>query len=125
MILTDTSIWIEFLRQNPVYVPVLQELLKKRGIITIEPIFSVLLFGARNDKERKIILSYWNLLPKLTFTTGGLLSAADYANRNNFNNLDISIIDAVIIKAVVENNCKIWTLDERIGKWVGREYLYK
>jgi predicted nucleic acid-binding protein len=125
MILIDTSVWIEFFKQNPVYATELEALLKKRMVVTIEPIFSELLFGARNDKEMKRILSYWNLLPRIAFTGDTLLSSADFANQHNYHNLGIGLIDAVIIKAAEENSCRIWTLDGRIGKEVGGEYLYK
>jgi len=125
MILIDTSIWIEFFKQNPVYAAEIETLLKNKMVLTIEPIFSELIYGARNDKENKRILSYWNLLPKITFTTGSFLSAADYANRHNYLNMGMGLIDAVIIKAAVDNNCKIWTLDAKIGKRVGKEYLFK
>jgi predicted nucleic acid-binding protein len=125
MILIDTSIWIEFFKQNPVYATEIETLLKKKMALAIEPIFSELIYGARNDKENKRILSYWNLLPKIPFTTGSLLSAADYANLHNYHNLGIGLIDAIIIKAAVDNNCKIWTLDARIRKRVGEEYLFK
>jgi predicted nucleic acid-binding protein len=125
MILIDTSVWIEFFKQNPVYATELEALLKNRMVVTIEPIFSELIYGARNDKEKKRILSYWNILPKIAFTAGSLLSCADYANLHNYHNSGIGLIDAVIIKAAVENSCRIWTLDSRIGKGIGGEYLYK
>jgi predicted nucleic acid-binding protein len=125
IILIDTSVWIEFFKQNPVYATELEALLKTRMVVTIEPIFSELIYGARNDKEKKRILSYWNLLPKIPFTGGSLLSGADFANQHNYHNSGIGLIDAVIIKAALENSCRIWTLDARIEKGVGGEYLFK
>ena len=125
MILIDTSVWIEFFKQNPVYATDLETLLSKRMVVTIEPIFSELIYGARNDKERKRILSYWNLLPKIAFTAGSLLSVADFANQHNYHNPGIGLIDAVIVKAAVENHCKIWTLDGRIVKGAEGDCLFK
>jgi predicted nucleic acid-binding protein len=125
MILIDTSVWIEFFKQNPAYATALETLLRKRMVMTIEPIYSELIYGARNDKEKKRILSYWNLLPKITFTAGSLLSGAKFANQHNYHSLGIGLIDAVIIKAAIENNCQLWTLDGRIGKGVEGEYLFK
>jgi predicted nucleic acid-binding protein len=124
MILIDTSIWIEFLKQNPIYAPDVEALLQKKMVVTIEPIFSELIYGAKNNKEKKRILTFWNLLPKIAFTANSFLSTADYANQHNFHNLGIGLIDGIIIKAAVENNCQIWTLDTRIRKGVNSTDLY-
>ncbi len=42
----DTSVWVEFFRQNSAYVDEIKELLEKQKVITIEPVFSELLYGA-------------------------------------------------------------------------------
>jgi hypothetical protein len=57
-IIVDTSIWVEFLKGNPVYFSLLQELLENQNVLTIDCIFAELLQGAKDKIERKIILSY-------------------------------------------------------------------
>jgi predicted nucleic acid-binding protein len=124
MILIDTSVWIEFFKQNPSFVIEITALLKKRMVITIEPVFAELVIGARNDKEKKGILSYWNVLPRIEFSSGSFLKAADFANRNFYHKSGIGLIDAIIIQAAKDNHCKIWTLDKRISKGLEKQYLY-
>jgi predicted nucleic acid-binding protein len=125
MILVDTSIWIEFLRQNQDFTGEMFQLLKNRQVLAIEPVFSELIYGARNEKEKNIIYSYWKLLPKALFTAGSMLSAAEYINNNNMHTSGIGLIDAVIMLSVMQNDHRLWTRNKRILKGIGRDYLYK
>ena len=100
MILADTSVWIEFLKSNPVFVNEMESLLENKNVITIETIFAELLYGARSTNERNLILSYWKVLPKIKFTEGSLIEAADFANKRNYHNVGIGLIDSILSKAV-------------------------
>ncbi|MBN1415843.1 MAG: PIN domain-containing protein [Bacteroidales bacterium] len=124
MILVDTSVWIEFLKQNSIFAYEVEVLLKKRMVVAFEPVFAELLFGARNDKERNKILSYWKILPRIDFSAGCLLDAVDLANRSNFHKQGIGLIDAAIIRATKKNHYKIWTLDNKLLKGMEKQYLY-
>ncbi|RPH33677.1 MAG: PIN domain-containing protein [Bacteroidales bacterium] len=125
MIIIDTSIWIEFLKQNPDYIAEMESLLENRKVIAIEPIFSELLYGSRSEKEKKSILAYWKILPKVKFSEGSFTDAADFANRYNFHNKGIGLIESIIYKASVENNYQVWTLDSKINNNLGNQLLYK
>jgi len=125
MILVDTSVWIEFLKQNKDFTNEMVELLESKSIISIEPIFAELLYGSRNNSERTIILAYWKVLPKIKFNEGSFIESADFANKNNFLNVGIGIIDATLIKAANENKYLIWTLDKKIINNMDKHFLYK
>ena len=124
MILIDTSIWIEYFKQNSEYVEDIQPLLDGQLIVTIEPVFSELLFGVRNRKEKELVESYWHILPWIDFGTNSMLEAAGFANLHDYHQLGIGLMDAVIIKSAMEGNHMLWTLDKRIQKSVDRRYLY-
>ncbi len=124
MILPDTSVWIEFLKQDPYITPGFTTLLEKQEIVTIEPVFSELLYGVRTRKDREVILSYWQLLYKIPFEPGSMLDAADYANHNNFHNLGIGLMDATIIFPVTTLGIRLWTLDKRIVKAIDSKYTF-
>ena len=125
MILVDTSIWIEFFKSNPVFVNEIESLLVSKNVITIEPIFAELLFGSRNDYERKIILSYWKVLPKIKFPEGSFIESADFADKRNYHNVGIGLIDSILSKAVIENKHLIWTLDKKILNNMDDKLIYK
>ena len=124
MILIDTSVWIEFFRQNDGYTKRIKSLLEAREIITVEPVFAELLYGVRQRRDKEMILSYWQILPKITFGMNSMLGASEYANNNNYHKLGIGLMDAIIIKSAVDGNHSIWTLDMKINDNIDRKYIY-
>ena len=125
MILLDTNVWIEFYKQNNLYIEEISELLKNKVIIAYEPIFSELLYGVRAKKDKEMILNYWDVLPKITLTENAMLKAAEYANLNNFHNLGIGLMDAIIIKASIDGEHSIWSLDKKINNYIDPKYIFQ
>jgi predicted nucleic acid-binding protein len=125
MVLVDSTIWIEFLKSNPSYIGDMETLLEGKNVYTIEPIFAELIYGSRSEKERKLIISYWKVIPKIPFGDGSLLESAEYANNNNFHNLGIGLIDSILINATIKNKCLIWTLDKKILNNIDKRFIYK
>lgn len=125
MILIDTSVWIEFFRQNGGYTEIIKSLLEDREIITVEPVFAELLFGVRHKKDKDMILSYWQILPKTEFGTTSMLKAATFANDNNFYQSGIGLMDAIIIKSVIDGNHTLWTMDKKINNNIDNKYIYQ
>jgi predicted nucleic acid-binding protein len=125
MILIDTSVWIEFFKQDSHFVEEVTPLLINKMVITIEPVFSELMYGVRNKRDKKKILSYWDILPKIEFGRNTMLKTADFANENNYYNLGIGLMDAIMIKSAIEGNHSLWTLDNRINKNIENKFLYQ
>ncbi len=123
-IIADTSIWIEFLKNNPKFFPKMQTLLEKNHIIAIECIFGELLQGTRSKREREIILSYWDYLPKIN-ETGLWVKAGIYSNKNQLISKGIGLIDGAIIVSAMNNNLLIWTLDKKINNTIDNIYKYQ
>jgi predicted nucleic acid-binding protein len=124
MILVDTSIWIEFFKSNPAFVDEMESLLEDKNVITIEPVFAELLYGSINDNERNVIFSYWKVLPKIKFGEGSFIESAAFANKRNYHNAGIGLIDSILSKAVTDNKCLIWTLDKKILNKLDVKLLY-
>ncbi len=125
MILIDTSVWVEFFRQNCGYTERITSLLETREIITIEPVFAELLYGVRQPQDKERVLSYWQLLPKITFGMNSMLGASEFANSNNFHPLGIGLMEAIIIKSAMDGNHSIWTLDMKINSNIARKHIYQ
>ena len=124
MILVDTSVWIEFFKQNATYIETLQPLLGARRIVALEPVFSELLYGVRNRKEMEIIQSYWEVLPRIGYGLNSMIDAAEFANANNYLHLGIGLMDAIIIKAAKDGNHLLWTLDKRINNCIDKKLQF-
>lgn len=120
----DTSVWIEYLRQNVDYFEDVQSMLARRMIVSVEPIFAELTYGVKNRKDKQMLNSYWQVLPRIDFGTDSMLEAAEYANNNDFQQLGIGLIDALIIQSAIQGDHLIWTLDKRINSNIDSKHIY-
>lgn len=125
MILIDTSVWIEFFKQRTPFVETVQFLLKMQKAVSIEPVFAELLYGVRNQKEKEIIQSYWQILPRIKCGQDSMIETADYANANHFLQGGIGLIDAMIIHSAIEGNHLLWTLDKHILGGIDPSIIYQ
>jgi len=115
MILTDTSVWIEFLKSHEPYFSQHRELLENRLVFTISPIFGELLQGVKSKSEKSIILEYWNYLPKID-ETDLLVNAGIYSSENNLISKGVGLIDSALIVIALEHSAQIWTLDNKLNR---------
>lgn len=120
----DTSIWIEYLRGNSEYFSICQELLENGRVWSLELIFAELFQGAKGKKEISMIMDYVSHVPlidePLLIIEAGILS-----NELNLINDGVGLIDAVIIHAVRKNELQLWTLDKKIRRVIGYDFLFR
>ncbi len=114
MTVPDTSVWIEFLKQNEPVTTRFLNLLKAGKIAVIEPIFAEILYAIRKPKDKELVLSYLQILPKLDFEAGSMLRASQFANDQNFHNLGVGLMDAAIMQPVISRGYQLWTLDKKV-----------
>ena len=125
MILIDTSVWIEFFKQKEPFNKDIRSLLEAHVVAAIEPVFAELLYGVRNRKEKQIVLSYWQTLPRIEFRSHSMIEAAQYANSNQYLQSGIGLMDAIIIKSVSDGSHLLWTLDKRMLKGIDPKFIYQ
>lgn len=123
-IIADTSIWIEFLKYNKNIFFTFREKLENQEIFAVECVFGELLQGTKTNNEQKVIISYWDCLPKLK-ETGVWIKAGSYSSENNFINKGIGLIDCVLIILAKENNLRVWTLDKKLSMVLDKGLIYK
>ena len=80
MIILDTSVWIEHLRNNPNYFPKVKALMENMEILAVECVFGELLQGVRNKPEKDIIINFWTHLPKENFEDI-IIQAGEYSSQ--------------------------------------------
>ena len=120
MIILDTSIWIEFLKNNPEYFSKVKYLLENQQVLAIECIFGELLQGAKNKREIEIISLYWENLPKIIIENGWI-QAGIYSSVNKLTSQGVGIIDSFIITSARNNNAQIWSLDKKLNSLLKKE----
>jgi predicted nucleic acid-binding protein len=123
-IIADTSIWIEFFKCNKNIFSIFRERLENQEILAVECVFGELLQGVKNNNEQKVILSYWDSLPKLN-ETGIWVRAGTFSSENNLLNKGVGLIDCVIIILAKENNLRVWTLDKKLSDVLDKGLIYK
>ena len=120
MIILDTSIWIEHLRNNQVYFPKVKKLMEDREILAVECIFGELLQGVKNKSEKEIIINFWNHLPKENYENI-IIQAGEYSAQNKLLDHGVGLIDAIILMHGIKSNSKIWTLDTKFSRIIPDE----
>ena len=124
MIIADTSVWIEFLKGNEPVFRRMQTLLENREIIALEPVFGELLQGAKNKRERQVIIDYWKNTPRIDESELWIVAGL-YAGEKKLFAKGVGLIDAYIIVASLKTNARVWTLDEKLNKVLQPEFIYK
>jgi predicted nucleic acid-binding protein len=123
MIILDTSVWIEYLRNNPQFFPLVSKLLENREIMAVECVFGELLQGIKNNFERETILGFWTHLPKANYENL-TIEAGIYSAKNKLPENGVGLIDAVILMYGIKSNSKIWTLDVKFSRIIPDELKY-
>lgn len=123
MIILDTSIWIEFLKNNSDYYSKVKDLLENRKVLAIECVFGELLQGTKSKREIEIISLYWENLPK-AIIENGWIEAGKYSSINKLTSIGVGIIDSFIIVTARKVNAPIWSLDKKLNSLLNKEEKY-
>jgi predicted nucleic acid-binding protein len=123
MIILDTSVWIEYLKNNQNFFPKISKLLENGEILTVECIFGELLQGVKEKSEKEIILKFWTHLPKEHYENI-IIEAGEYSAQNKLLDHGVGLIDAIILMHGIKSNSKIWTLDNKFLRIIPEELQY-
>jgi predicted nucleic acid-binding protein len=108
MILVDTSVWIDYFRNEN---KLLNLLLLNGAVVMHEFILGELAIG--NFKNRRAILDLLNSIPKVTKITHDELLF--FVERNTFFGKGVGFVDLHILGSTKLEGIKIWTLDKRLN----------
>ena len=123
MIILDTSVWVEHLRNNPLFFPKVSSLLERNEVLAVECVFGELLQGAKTGAEKDIILRFWKHLPKSNFADI-VIQAGVYSAENKLIDKGVGLIDVIILLHGIKSNSQIWTLDTRFLKIIPEGFLF-
>jgi predicted nucleic acid-binding protein len=123
MIILDTTVWIEYLRNNQEYYPIISMLLETKEILAVECVFGELLQGIKNKYEEGIIINYWNYLPKKEYKDI-IIEAGNYSSKNKLLDKGVGLIDAIILLHGIKSDSKIWTIDKKFQRIIPEELKY-
>jgi predicted nucleic acid-binding protein len=111
-ILIDTSVWIEYFRnQSPVFVAFVAELVKTREIYVPRIILAELMQGAKSEKELTVIAEFMDAFIIIDQTEQTWINAGRLSHELKRKGKNINLTDCYIAVIAQENNCAILTLD--------------
>ena len=123
LLILDTSIWIEYLKNNQNYFHEVRKLLESGEVLAVDCVFGELLQGAKNIYEVNIILDFWKHLPKEDYGNV-IVKAGVYSSEKKLLDKGVGLIDAIILMHGIKSNSKIWTLDKKFYKIIPKEFRY-
>ena len=124
MIILDTSVWIEHLKNNQNFFPKISKLLESGEILAVECVFGELLQGVKEKSEKDMVLNFWTYLPKKHYENI-IIEAGEYSAQNKLLDHGVGLIDAIILIHGIKSNSKIWTLDNKFLRIIPEELKYK
>jgi predicted nucleic acid-binding protein len=114
MILVDTSVWIDHLREND---PALSALLGRRQILTHPFVIGELALGSL--KQRDVILGSLRGLPRALVGTDEEVHS--YIDQHALYGLGIGYVDAHLLAATsLTLDAQLWTRDKRLRSAAAR-----
>jgi len=122
-IIIDTSIWIEYFKNNSNYVTFIEENLNLENIYIIGPVISELLHGVKNEKEYLILsksisaILYLDCIFEDWIKTGSILFDLKKKGKT------IPLTDALIAAIAVRIDAAILTLDQHFKDIPGIKLL--
>ena len=119
MIIPDTSVWVEFLRNREPVHSRLSDLLERGMVLGAEGVFGELLCGTRSRREADIVETYWRNLPK-TDETGLWIEAGRLSSARELPARGVGLVDAAVLALAARTGADIWTLDRRLQDAAGR-----
>lgn len=116
MILVDTSVWIEFFRQkNSAIDKILRGLLEEGEGVALSAVFGELLQGAKNEREEKAILEFWESLPKIE-EDGLFIEAGKLSRELQLMVHGVGLVDSYILAACRRSKLTLWSLDKKLNR---------
>lgn len=108
MILADTSVWIDYLRQGE---PLMVEKLRQGQIVMHGMVLGELAIG--NFKNRQLLLKRWKSLPMIQAATDE--QVLELLETHQLMGRGIGWIDLHLLAAVsLSSNLQLWTRDKRL-----------
>ena len=110
-ILVDTSVWIEYFRNNPDITGIIDTELSNNNICTTGPIITELLQGVKTEKELKLLSDHVDALSYLECGINDWKKAGQISFMLRKSGHTVPVSDVIIAVVAINNGAYVYTLD--------------
>lgn len=121
--MVDTSVWIEYFKNNQDYVGYIEENLRLDSIYITGPVITELIQGVKGDKECMLLINTINAIPYLECSFQDWIMAGELSYRLRQTGKVIPVTDVLIAAISIRNSAKILTLDNHFRNIDGVELI--
>lgn len=122
-IIVDTSIWIEYFKNNEKIVQIIENGLNSNSIYITGPVVSELLQGVKTEQEFDMLSGCIDAVPYLECTAEDWIKAGRISFILRRKGITVPLTDVIISAVAIRNNAKICTLDYHFSSIDGVDLL--
>ena len=111
-IIVDTSIWIEYFRNNQKYVPFIEDNLNLENVLISGLIISELLHGVKSKKEYTLLLESISAVPYAECVYEDWLKTGEILYDLKKKGITVPLTDVLISLIAIRSDASILTLDK-------------
>ncbi|HAJ94865.1 MAG TPA: PIN domain nuclease, partial [Actinobacteria bacterium] len=111
-IIVDTSVWIEYFKNNQDYVPFIEDSLNLENILITGLIISELLHGIKSEKEYKLLLESISAVPYVECIYEDWVRTGEILYNLKKKGRAVPLTDVLISAIAIRYNASVLTLDK-------------
>jgi hypothetical protein len=111
-IIVDTSIWIEYFRNNQKYVPFIEDNLNLENILISGPIISELLHGVKSEKEYKLLSESISAVPYAECVYDDWIKTGETLYNLKKKGITVPLTDILISAIAIRHDASVLSLDK-------------
>lgn len=111
-ILVDTSIWIEYFKNNRIFVPVIEKNLNLENILITGPVISELLYGVKGSKEYEMLSSSISAVPYIECLYEDWVETGKVLYSLREKGISIPLTDVLIAAIAIREDALVFSQDK-------------
>jgi predicted nucleic acid-binding protein len=111
-ILVDTSVWIEYFKNNKKYVPLIENNLNLENVLITGPVISELLHGVKGSKEYEMLSSSISAIPYIECLYEDWMETGNVLYRLREKGVSIPLTDVLIAVVAIREDALVLTQDK-------------
>lgn len=111
-IIVDTSVWIEYFKNNQKYVPFIEDSLNLENILISGPIISELLHGVKTEKEYKLLSESITAVPHAECVYEDWIKTGETLYNLKKKGITVPLTDVLISVIAIRHDASVFTLDK-------------